>query len=78
MFVLHHRHESQECVRAFAAWKGSRSPLHDRPAISSCVHGGHEMWWRVEAADVEAALALLPEWVAERTVVHPVTEVDVR
>jgi hypothetical protein len=78
LFVLHHHHQSHECASAFAAWKASRSPLHDRPATSSCVYGGHDMWWRVEAADADEALALLPEWVAARTAVHAVTEIDVR
>jgi hypothetical protein len=33
------------------------------------------MWWLVRASDVEAALAQLPPYVAERTVAEEVREV---
>jgi hypothetical protein len=66
-FLLHHQHEPHECAAAFAAWKGFPSPLRHRPAQSSCLAGGHGLWWRVEATDAAAALALLPRFVAVRT-----------
>jgi len=66
-FMLCHRHESRECRVAFAAWRGFASPLRRALAASSCRQGGHEIWWRVQAADVDAAMALLPGFVAERT-----------
>jgi hypothetical protein len=71
-FLLHHRHDPAECAAAFAAWKGFDSPLRHRLAPSTCLAGGHALWWSVEAPDLSAALALLPGFVAERT--HP-TEV---
>jgi hypothetical protein len=35
------------------------------------------MWWAVEAADRSAALAQLPPYVADRTVVDEVREVPI-
>jgi hypothetical protein len=66
-FMLTHRHRPEECRTAFAAWRGFESPLRRHRALSSCVEGGHHLWWRVEADDREAALAQLPPWIAERT-----------
>ena len=76
-FVLHHRHGPAECAVAFAAWKGFDSPLRHSSAFASCYHGGHEVWWTVDAAGHEAALALLPPYVAERTVVIGVRPVPI-
>lgn len=74
-FVLAHRHKPEECAVAIAAWKGFASPLrHGRP-LGSCANGGHGVWWTVEAASPEAALALLPCYVARRTVAEEVREV---
>jgi hypothetical protein len=74
-FVLTHRHEPEECAIAVAAWRGFVSPLrHGRP-LGSCARGGHHLWWTVEAPDEEAALSLLPHYVAERTVAEEVREV---
>ena len=66
-FLLRHRHAPHECAAAYAAWKGFDSPLRHHPTISSCVEGGHEIWWRVDAIDRHEALALLPHYVARRT-----------
>ena len=76
-FLLHHRHEPQECGVAFAAFKGHESPLRHQAALASCRSGGHAIWWTVEAASEEDALALLPFYVAERTTVTTVTEVEI-
>lgn len=65
-FILHHTHQARECAVAFAAWQGSRSPLRRHAAMSSCPFGGHELWWELDAADESEALALLPDYVAER------------
>jgi hypothetical protein len=43
--------------------------------MGSCAHGGHHVWWRLEAEDASAALALLPGWVAQRTEAIEVGEV---
>jgi hypothetical protein len=77
LFMLSHRHEAHECRSAFAAWKGFDSPLRHGLTVVSCVEGGHRVWWRVEAPDAEAALALLPPFVADRTEVEPAREVRV-
>jgi hypothetical protein len=66
-FLLHHRHDPAECGAAFAAWRGFDSPLRHHAAPSTCLAGGHALWWQVEAHDVTAALALLPTFVARRT-----------
>jgi hypothetical protein len=74
-FVLTHRHHPEECAIAVAAWKGFDSPLrHGRP-LGSCAKGGHQIWWTVDAVSSEDALALLPHYVARRTVADEVREV---
>jgi hypothetical protein len=76
-FLLQHRHEPGECETAFAAWRSFDSPLRGRPAPSTCLAGGHCIWWLVGADDEAAALALLPEFVAARTTVTAVRYVEV-
>lgn len=76
-FLLHHQHEPHECPAAFAAWQGFESPLRHRLAPSSCLAGDHGLWWRVEAPDRRAALALLPRFVAARTTPIQVREVQI-
>ena len=77
VFLLHHRHEPGDCAVAFAAWAGFESPLRHRTAASTCLTGGHAIWWRVEARDRAAALALLPRYVAERTTPIEVRDVEI-
>jgi hypothetical protein len=67
VYVLHHEHEPDECPAAYAAWHGFDSPLRRHPAPSTCLTGGHAIWWQVEAPGPAAALALLPGFVARRT-----------
>jgi hypothetical protein len=67
VFILRHRHDPAKCACAYAAWKGFSSPLRRHRTLSSCVDGGHEIWWRVPARSPAEALALLPPYVAERT-----------
>ena len=76
-FLLHHRHDPDECAAAFAAWQGFDSPLRHRVVASTCLAGGHEIWWQVEAADHGKALALMPRYVAERTESIAVREVEI-
>jgi hypothetical protein len=66
-FLLHHRHDASQCGATFAAWRGFDSPLRRELVPSTCLTGGHALWWRVEAADARAALLLLPRYIAERT-----------
>jgi hypothetical protein len=76
-FLLHHEHQSHECAAAFAAWQGFDSPLRHGLVPSSCLTGGHGLWWRVEAANRARALELLPRFVAERTTPIHVREVQI-
>jgi len=76
-YHLSHRHEPAECVAAFAAWHGYTSPLRSRPTMASCLEGSHRVWWQVDAASAEDALALLPPFVAERTRAAEVQEVPI-
>jgi hypothetical protein len=77
LFLLHHQHQPHECAAAFAAWQGFDSPLRHGLVPSSCLAGGHGLWWQVEAGDRVAALALLPRFVAQRTMPIEVREVEI-
>jgi hypothetical protein len=77
VFLLHHQHEPDDCAAAFAAWSGFDSPLRHRSAASTCLAGGHALWWRVHAEDVAAALGLLPRFVADRTTATEVREIEI-
>ena len=61
----------------FAAWLGFDSPLRRHPVPSTCLSGGHAVWWFVRAEDHDAALALLPHYVAERTTPIEVREIEI-
>jgi hypothetical protein len=74
-FIVHHRHEPNQCGIAFAAFKGHDSPLRHRAALASCLAGGHVIWWAVDADSEEGALEQLPFFVAQRSTVTRVTEV---
>jgi hypothetical protein len=76
-FLLHHQHTPGECAAAFAAWQGFESPLRGRPAASTCLEGGHTVWWRVDAANPRAALALVPPYVARRTEAISVRDIQI-
>jgi hypothetical protein len=76
-YLLHHRHEPGECGVVFASFKGHDSPLRRQPTLASCRTGGHAIWWTVEADSEEDALWLLPYYVAERTTITPVSEVQI-
>jgi len=76
-YLLHHCHEPEECGVVFASFRGHRSPLRRQPTLASCRSGGHAIWWTVEAATEQDALALLPAYVAERTTVASVCEVQI-
>ena len=74
-YLLHHRHDPRDCGVVFAAFKGHDSPLRHRSTIGSCVSGDHCIWWTVESASADDALAQLPFYVAQRTVVTHVADV---
>lgn len=66
-YILHHRHDPDECAAAFAAWIGFESPLRHAAAWSTCLAGGHSLIVRVEAPASRDAIAMLPAFVAART-----------
>jgi hypothetical protein len=74
-FLLDHQHSAGECDAVFAAWQGFASPLRHARVRSTCLDGGHTLFWTVEAPHREAALALLPPYVARRTAVVKVRDV---
>jgi hypothetical protein len=76
-YLLHHRHEPHECGIAFASFAGHRSELRHRATLASCPAGGHAIWWAVDAATAADALALLPFFVAQRSTVTRVDEVEI-
>jgi hypothetical protein len=76
-FVLHHVHAPDECGVVFASFRGHDSPLRHRATVASCRSGGHAIWWTVQAASAEEALALLPPYVAGRTTATTVNAVDI-
>jgi hypothetical protein len=74
-FLIHHRHEPQECRVAFVAFRGHDSTLRHKAALASCAFGDHAIWWTVDAASEQEALELLPFFVAERSTVTRVISV---
>jgi hypothetical protein len=76
-YLLQHRHQARECGVVFASFKGHASPLRHRATVASCRSGGHAIWWSVEAASEQEALRLLPDYVAARTTVTRVSEVQI-
>jgi hypothetical protein len=76
-YVLEHHHGPRECGVVFASFKGHGSPLRHRATLASCRSGGHTIWWTVEADTEADALRLLPPYVAARTRVSRVNEVEI-
>jgi hypothetical protein len=76
-YLLHHAHRPEECGAAFASFTGHDSPLRRRPTTASCLFGGHEIWWEVTAPSEDAALALLPFYVAKRTTAIAVADIHI-
>ena len=76
-FLLQHHHTPAECGVVFTSFRGYQSPLRHQMTVSSCRSGGHEVWWTVDAASENEALRLLPQYVAERTTVTRVSQVEI-
>jgi hypothetical protein len=76
-YLLHHRHEPDECGVVFASFRGHQSPLRHQPTLASCRSGGHAIWWTVDAETENDALGLLPVYVADRTTATSVSEVQI-
>ncbi len=76
-YLLQHHHSPAECGVVFAAFKGDESPLRHQVTLASCRSGGHSIWWTVDAASEAEALRLLPSYVAKRTTIARVSEVEI-
>lgn len=76
-YIIHHSHAPDECGVVFTSFKGHESTLRQKMALASCRFGGHAIWWTVDAASEEEAFRLLPFYVAERSTVTRVTEVQI-
>ena len=76
-YLLHHRPAPDECGVGFATFKGHHSPLRHQTTLASCRTGGHAIWWTVDADSKADALRLLPFYVAERTTITRVSEVQI-
>lgn len=76
-YLLRHRHQPHECGVVFASFKGHESPLRHQAALASCPAGGHEIWWTPQAETGADAARLLPSYVAQRTTVTRVGEVEI-
>ena len=76
-YLLHHCHTPDDCGVVFASFKGHESPLRHQLTLASCRSGGHEIWWAVDAASEDDALRLLPSYVARRTTISRVNEVQI-
>ena len=76
-YLLQHHHAPDECGVVFTSFKGHQSPLRHQMTLASCHSGGHEVWWTVDAACEQEALGLLPRYVAARTAVTRVNEVEI-
>ena len=76
-YLLHHCHTPDDCGVVFASFKGHESPLRHRATLASCRSGGHEIWWTVDASSKDDALRLLPPYVARRTSIARVSEVQI-
>ena len=76
-YLLQHHHAPDECGVVFASFKGHRSPLRHQMTLTSCRSGGHEVWWTVDATSELEALRLLPQYIADRTTVTRVSQVEI-
>jgi len=76
-FLLEHCHDPRECGAVFASFKGHPTDLRHRSTLASCRSGGYTIWWKVEAASEQDALLLLPQYVADRTSVARVSDVEI-
>ncbi len=76
-YLVHHRHEPHECGVVFRSFTGHESPLRHQATLASCASGGHAIWWTVDAATEVAALELLPYFVARRSTVTRVSDVQI-
>jgi hypothetical protein len=76
-YMLQHQHKPDNCGVVFASFRGHDSLLRHRVTLASCRSGGHTIWWTVDAENEAEALAQLPSYVAARTTVTRVCEVEI-
>ena len=77
LFLIQHRHQPADCGAVFASFRGFDSPLRHRPTLASCRHGGHTIWWSVDAATAAEAIGLLPYYVGRHADVIRVDEIEI-
>ena len=67
IYLLHHQHDARRVRGGIRRLDGlRRARCGTRTPPSTCLAGGHAIWWRVQAESAAAALALLPRFVARR------------
>jgi hypothetical protein len=76
-YLLQHRHEHEECG-VFASFNGHQSQLRHQLTLAPCRSRVHPIGWTVEADTEKGALRPLPPYVAARTTVACVNEVEIR
>jgi hypothetical protein len=78
LILIHHRREPADCGAVFASFRGFDNPtLCHRRTLASCWHGGHAIWWSVDAATAAEALGLFAYYVGERASVMRVDEIEI-
>ena len=75
-YLLQHFHEHEESG-VFASFNGHESQLRHQLTLASCRSGVHPIRWTVEADTEKGELRPLPRYVAARTTVTCVNEVEI-
>src|SRR5688500_17006319 len=68
LYLVVNHHSEAECAATIAAWRRFESALRRSVPISGCSRNDHRIWWRVDTRNQDEALAMLPSFVASRTV----------
>jgi hypothetical protein len=74
---LHHRHQPSECGIVFASFKGNQSPLCHTATLAPCPSGGYEIRWTVQAEAAADSVRLLPFYIAQRTTITRVSDIEI-
>ncbi len=71
-FMLHHTHASEDCQRMFDSLRDADASVRGQEFLCTCPSGDHGGFYQVEAADLDAAIGLLPQAMRDTTVAYPV------
>jgi hypothetical protein len=66
-YLLHHRHDPEECEWLHGSWTGFAGRLIQGVTVTTCSHADHGICWTLTAESEADALAQLPAPVAART-----------